>query len=249
MVNNAHFKRPKNILAIELDSTLLGSRQALADFNLYMTKNTKNFALVYITDRVFSKAWRLITEENLFFPDVLITSMGTEIYMAPRFRPSQGWVNKMLLTWDSGKIQSVIEEAVGLLQQNIHSRYHLAYRAETAHFDDTLLKIREAVEAVRLPVEVVTSADQAIFIIPKGTGKVPALCYVQEFYSVKPEQTFVFSGVNDDNIFSKGNKVIVVGKTQSTSKNTIKFNPKEVYYTKAYYASGILEGLKKHGFV
>ncbi len=246
MVDKTQFKRPKNILATELDSTLLGSRQALADFNLYMTKNMKSFALVYITDSVFSKAWQLITEENLLFPDALITSMGTEIYMAPRFRPNQGWANNMP-AWDPVKTQSVISKVTGLMPQKNRSKYYLAYRAENANFDDTAFKIRELIEDAGLPVEVVTATDQTIFIIPEGTGKVPALCYVQRHFRVKPDQTFVCGCVSDDNMFSQGYKVIVVGNTKPISRNSSKFNPKEVYYSKAYYASGILEGLKKHG--
>ncbi|VFU13678.1 hypothetical protein SCFA_2270005 [anaerobic digester metagenome] len=50
-------------------------------------------------------------------------------------------------------------------------------------------------------------------------------------------------------MFIKGFKGIVVGNARPELKNALKFKTREVYFSKSYYASGILEGLKKYGAV
>ncbi|NPV73955.1 MAG: HAD-IIB family hydrolase [Pelotomaculum sp.] len=243
-------KKPRNILATDLDGTLVGNRMALAEFNRYMLKNISNFLLVYVTGRTFSSAWRLILEENLLFPDVLITDVGTEIYLSPRFKHDPIWEKKMSSSWDAGKIRAVIDNVGGLHSQEIYPRFRLAYCTDKAAFKDIALKLSLAVEMAKLPVKVVPSMGHIIDIIPKDAGKGPALCYVREMYSIKKEHTFVCgdSG-NDLSMFLRGFKGIVVGNARPELKQAIKLKSREVYFSKSFYASGILEGLKKYGMV
>ena len=90
----------------------------------------------------------------------------------------------------------------------------------------------------------------AIDLIPACAGKGRALCYVQERCQISKEQTFVCGDSGKDlSMFIKGFKGIVVGNARPELKNALKFKTREVYFSKSYYASGILEGLKKYGAV
>jgi len=250
MEKDIFFKGPKFILATDLDGTLVGNRFALANFNHFMIKNMNKFLLVYITGRTFSSTWQLISEENLLFPDIIITDMGTEIFLAPHFNREQIWEQKMSATWDAAKIRKAIKNVNGLLPQDVHPRFRLAFYTKKALFKETVLKVRLAVEKAKLPIEIVSCMEHIIDIVPAGAGKGYALNHIQELFAIKKENTFVCgdSG-NDLSMFSKGFKGIVVGNALPELKEALKFKSKEIYFSRSKYASGIMEGLKKYGMV
>lgn len=243
-------KGPKHIIATDLDGTLVGNRLALAKFNHFMIKNKNKFLLIYITGRTFSSTWQLILEENLLFPDVMITDVGTEIYIAPRFSREQIWERKMSSSWDTAKIQTAIKGVDGLRPQEIRPRFRLAYFTQKDTFYDTVLKLRVTAEKAKLSVNIVPSMGHIIDIIPGIAGKGLALCHIQQLYAIKKENTFVCgdSG-NDLSMFLIGFKGIVVGNARPELKEALKFKSRDVYFSRSFYASGILEGLIKYGVV
>ena len=250
MIKHAHGKKPKSILATDLDGTLVGSRTAVYDFNRHMIKNMNNFLLVYITGRVFASAWQLITKENLLYPDLLITDMGTEIYIAPHFGLDQGWEQKMRSAWDAAKAQNLVQGLEGLQVREMRSRFRLSLNMDRMIYKNTLLKLHKAVDNSGLPVKIVPVSPDAIDLIPACAGKGRALCYVQERCQISKEQTFVCGDSGKDlSMFIKGFKGIVVGNARPELKNALKFKTREVYFSKSYSASGILAGLKKYGAV
>lgn len=250
MVKHAHGKKPKSIIATDLDGTLVGSRTAVYDFNRHMIKNRNHFLLVYITGRIFASAWQLITKENLLYPDVLITDLGTEIYVAPRFGLDQVWERRMQSTWDAGKTRAAALGLEGLRVRELRPRFRLSFSVDRTAYQITLKRLQQLVDKEGLTVKVVPVSAEVIDLVPASAGKGLALCYVQERCLVEKEQTFVCGDSGKDlSMFIKGFKGIVVGNARPELKKELKLKNREVYFSKSYYASGILEGLKKYGVV
>lgn len=250
MAKSIQTKKPKYILATDLDGTLIGSRKALASFNRYMMKYLNDFLLVYITGRMYASARQIIIKENLIQPDVLVTDVGTEIYTAPGFCPDRAWEKIMASMWDAAETKKTIEDVEGLQPQGVQPRFRLAYHTEKSAFKNIISKLCLKVEMAQLPVKIVPSMGHIIDVIPGGAGKGPALRYIQELYSIKKENTVVCgdSG-NDLSMFFEGRKGIIVGNAQPELKDALKSGLQEVYLARSYHASGILEGLKKYGMI
>lgn len=250
MAKSIQVKKPKFILATDLDRTLIGSRKGLADFNRHMIKYLNDFLLVYITGRMYSSARQIIIKENLIHPDVLVTDVGTEIYTTSLFYPDRAWEKKMVSAWDAAKTKKIIEDVEGLQPQGIQTRFRLAYHTEQNAFKKTVSKLCLKVEMAQLPVKIVPSMGHIIDVIPGCAGKGPALRYIQELYSIKRENTVVCgdSG-NDLSMFFEGCKGIIVGNAQPELKEALKSGLQEVYLARSHHASGILEGLNKYGMI
>lgn len=250
MAKSIPTKKPKYILATDLDGTLIGNRKALADFNRHMIDYLNDFLLVYITGRMYASARQIIIKENLIHPDVLVTDVGTEIYTAPGFCPYRAWEKKMTSTWDAAETKKIIEDVEGLQPQGIQPRFRLAYHTEKSVFKNIVSKLCLKVEMAQLPVKIVPSMGHIIDVIPGGAGKGPALRHIQELYSIKRENTAVCgdSG-NDLSMFFEGCKGIIVGNAQTELKDALESGLQEVYPARSHHASGILEGLKKFGMV
>ncbi len=215
-----------------------------------ISRNRPGVLLLYTTGRTFTSAWRLIAEENILLPDVLITDVGTEIRMSPRYEQDRDWAEIVSLNWDPVAITAIVESSGVLKRQEICPQFRLAYFIEKSVFADTVLQIRHLIEQAHLPVRIVPSMGHIIDIIPRGAGKGEAIHHVREFYGVDKTNVYVCgdSG-NDLSMFSQGFKGIVVGNARDELTGALEHGTADVYFSKGRYASGILEGLQHYGLV
>jgi len=248
MAEKACYKKPKFILATDLDGTLVGNKLALAKFNRYISENNDKFLLIYVTGRTFSSTWQLIAEEKLLYPDVLVTDVGTEIYTSPYYKVDKLWEKKMASSWNAENTKKVIESIEGLVPQKINPRFRLACYISENNSENTVSNLEKAVRKANLPVKLIISSKNLVDIVPKCAGKGSSLRYIQNLYSISKECVFVCgdSG-NDLSMFLEGFKGIVVGNALPELKDALNLRRDNIYFSKSCYASGILEGLKKYG--
>ncbi len=205
------------------------------------------FHLAYVTGRNYRSAIEIIAEENLLQPDILITDVGTEIYLAPDYMLHPEWDKKMSAEWDRQEISLLVENITTLLPQDVYSRYRLAYFTEKNHYQESINELCQAIRAVNLPVQVVPSMGHIIDIIPAKAGKGSALGFIQHLLKIDNAKTIVCgdSG-NDLSLFVRETKGIVVGNAREELKEKLHCS-ENVYFSTLDNAFGILDGLKKYG--
>lgn len=241
--------RKKYLLATDLDGTLIGDKTSLPEFNRLLSHNRFAFLLIYVTGRIFSSAWQLLNDENLLLPDVLITDVGTEIYIAPSYEQDRDWADILSISWDPVTVSAIVESIEALIRQPIFPKFRLSYFVDNSFFYEAVLLLQNLVRKANLPVQVIPSMGCIVDIIPQRAGKGEALNYVRDLCGVDRKDVFVCgdSG-NDLSMFSQGFKGILVGNARDELKNALKRH-KEVYFSKERYASGILEGLRYYGLI
>jgi sucrose-6F-phosphate phosphohydrolase len=241
---------PEYILATDLDGTLVGCEQSLQKLNLLIGKQRPKILLVYITGRMFSSAWQLVKAEGLLMPDIVISDVGTEIHVAPKFIRNAGWETKMGSTWKIGETRSLLSDVKNLIPQPVHPKFRLSYTTDGRNFNNVLSQLYEVKHQLRIPIEIVPSLGHIIDILPEGAGKGPALRFVQQMYDVATQRVFVCgdSG-NDYSMFIHGFQGIVVGNACPDFKQQLKATSGCIHFAKAHYAAGILEGLQTYGLL
>lgn len=204
--------------------------------------------MAYITGRNYRSATELIAEENLLQPNILITDVGTEIYLAPDYILHPEWDKKMSAEWDRQEITLLVENITTLLPQNVYSCYRLAYFVEHNDYLESVNILCQAISAANLPVQVVPSMGYIIDIIPVQAGKGSALGFIQNLLKIDNSKTIVCgdSG-NDLSLFVRGTKGIVVGNARAELKKALN-SCENIYFSSMNNAFGILDGLKKYGF-
>ncbi|WP_236860263.1 HAD-IIB family hydrolase [Candidatus Formimonas warabiya] len=249
-MSDNHIKRnPRYLLATDLDGTLVGSKPGQTVFKELFLRHKHLFHLAYVTGRNFRSAWGLIAEEKLLHPDILITDVGTEIYLAPDYILHPEWDKKMSVNWNRQKISARIEKITTLKPQNIDSPYRLAYFTEEKDYQEAIHELNQIIRGTNLGVEIVPSMGHIIDIIPAQGGKGPALRYMQHLLKIERDRTIVCgdSG-NDLSMFAGGAKGIVVGNAKEELKEKLHGFP-SVYFSALDHAFGILEGLKEYGVI
>ncbi|MDT8903505.1 HAD-IIB family hydrolase [Anaeroselena agilis] len=239
---------PEYLLATDLDGTLVGCRQSLGTLNRVIKRHRSRILLVYITGRLFSSARRLVESDGLLTPDVLVSDVGTEIHVAPKFIRNAGWETKIGSTWNPAEIRSLFANVNNLIMQPIRPRFRLSYTTDSGNHKAVLAQLCEMKRELKLPVEIISSLGRIIDVLPEGAGKGPALRFVQKMRDVADHQVIVCgdSG-NDYSMFVQGFRGIVVGNACPDFRRQLTGTEGGVHFASAHYAAGILEGLQNFG--
>ncbi len=84
----------------DLDQNLLGDKSALKAFSELIRQNRKCISFGIATGRTLNSALQVIRRNKIPQPDVLITSLGTEIYYAPNLIGDAAWTRHIDHLWD-----------------------------------------------------------------------------------------------------------------------------------------------------
>ncbi|ANU24326.1 HAD-IIB family hydrolase [Planococcus donghaensis] len=226
-----------HLLATDLDGTLVGDKYSLqALFNFY-DNQTYEVSLIYITGRHYQSALSLITEENLPVPDVLITDVGTAIYIGDSLEQDLAWSQHLEQSWLPQKIDTVARQIPGLVSQELPITNRCSYYAT----DETVVEaFRTALDQAEISYKLIYSGGRDVDILPAGSGKGQALQYILNKYQLDEAKLLVAgdSG-NDTEMLTLGFPSVIVGNAQPELLEQQK-HP-SIYRATNSYAGGIHE--------
>lgn len=223
------------VLATDLDNTIVSPDVPHQDLWDYFQDDTPS--LIYITGRHHGSAMRLIEEEGLPVPDVLVCDVGASIYAGPGLELDEEWAAQLQLDDFETVHQLAVE--LGLTSQNLPTQWRLAYFATPEQADS----LRSAIEAQDLHVNMIYSGGRDLDILPVDVDKGRALQYVLK--ACKHSSTVVVSGdsENDLSLFQLGYPAIGVGNA-CDSIRAMQHLP-HVYIAENHAAHGVKEVWEK----
>lgn len=201
-----------HLLATDLDGTLVGDREGLNSLLEFYEKQEYAVSLIYITGRHFQSALSLIKEEDLPFPDVLVTDVGTEIHFSPSFEKDVDWESRMLQEWQPEKIDQLAASIEGLEKQDLPVTNRCSFFADSS---DTVDAFERLLESEGIPHKMIFSGGRDLDILPADSGKGAALRYIIDKFSVHDARILVAgdSG-NDKEMLTMGLPSVIVGNAQ-----------------------------------
>jgi sucrose-6-phosphatase len=237
------------LLVTDLDNTLVGDEAALVQLNEWLidARAEKHVLLVYSTGRSLESYRQLCTETPLLSPDVLVTSVGTEIYSGSFDDPDPQWSLKLQQNWDRSCIQDIAARFDALISQpNPEQRpFKVSYFLEPALAPQAMAELSEALQSQGLSTQLVYSGGKDLDILPQSANKGKALEFVQAQFGMGAEKTIACGDSGNDIALFGENRGIIVGNAQVELLDWHHQNPAPLRYrAKAHYANGILEGLR-----
>jgi len=247
---------PPLLIVTDLDSTLLGDNTSLKEFNRLFQQHSKSYGskLVYATGRSLILYQELKSEVDLLPPDMLITSVGSEIYNTNRVRDINinrvrdiGWENIISQDWD---VEIVKEIAHGYQQlrpqpESEQGPFKVSFLLDPGH--QTILEDLKTELITRdIQAQIIYSSDRDVDVLPRRSGKGNALRYILEKPDMSPNRTVVCgdSG-NDIALFTENTFGIIVGNARTELIEWYSKNQRaNLYRAKSNCATGILEGLR-----
>jgi sucrose-phosphate synthase len=238
----------KKLMITDIDNTLIGDQDNLYRLLEILEKNRRNLAWGVATGRSLELTLEAMTEYNIPMPDILICSVGTEMYYGPDLRMDKGWQTHISHMWKPESIKQTLKAFDALVFQEAEGQrsHKISYYLDNK--DNILQHITEALENNKLRCQIIYSHGQFLDILPHRASKGKAVNYLQYKYEFLPRYVMVAgdSG-NDEDMLEGKTRGLIVGN-HSDELNHLKNKPR-IYFAQAEYAAGIIEGLHHYGII
>jgi sucrose-phosphate synthase len=236
------------LFVTDIDHTLIGEDNTHLKALLRALKaNRPTVGFVVATGRSIESAKDHLKEYGVDGVDVLITSVGAEIYYGPRLQQSRSWESHIAARWEPAKIRRALRALPYLTYQEeaTQRRFKISYYMEPGK--DRLAEVHNRLLNKKCKYNLVYSHDQYLDILPYRASKGKAmrfLCYKWEI----PLRNIVVAGDSgNDEEMLRGEPSAIVVANYSTELDALR-KSKHVYFAKQPCAGGILEGLQKYRF-
>ncbi|MDA8870475.1 HAD-IIB family hydrolase [Rhizobiaceae bacterium] len=237
-----------HLLVCDIDNTLTGEPSSLARLRGWLA-DRPDTAFGIATGRSLNSALELIENWKLPAPDVMITSVGSEIYWPTDrslrdIRADESWPPASQSNWDADGMRVVLAgfEGVTLQPAREQRRFKLSYFLD----DATMVpRIRQALNEASFEFEIIHSHGQYLDLLPRGVCKGHAIEHAAARFGIPMAEVMAAgdSG-NDRSMLERVGRPIVVGN-HTAELHDLKGRA-EPYYARSSFAAGVLEGVEQH---
>ncbi len=234
-------------LISDIDNTLVGHKKSLKGLTNWVDKNKANCIFGVATGRPLESALQILKANQVNVPDVLITSVGSEIHYGKKLVPDTGWSAHIRYMWRKDDLKKALSHFPGLTLQAPENQreFKLSYLAKPDGMPP-LSDIQNHLRQCNLHAQLIYSHEEFLDVLPVRASKGHAIRYLAYKWGL-PLEKFVVAGDsgNDIEMLIGDTRAIVVG---NYSQELEKLRHREhIYFASQHYAAGILEGLVHYG--
>ncbi|KAK9824654.1 hypothetical protein WJX72_012101 [[Myrmecia] bisecta] len=270
------------MLVSDLDGTMVGDGEfadaATTEFSSYWEDNAAlcGSVLVYNTGRSLGQFMALFQEKAgaLALPDVLITAVGTKIFLLDTKNQSRGqasaehwkedlqWSRRLDQGWDLNQVKRIAgdvvqryenDNAAHWLDKGIEHPHRIALSVRCDKLADIAGSLQASFSQAGLQVRIIVSGTgdwRYVDCVSIKGGKLEALEYVRTLFSVPRERCVAAGDSGNDILMLEGaNPAVVVGNAQPELLKWLVQQQQtgRIVYTDAHMARGIMEGISRLG--
>ncbi len=245
------FAELEKMLITDIDDTLVGDDVALRKFIDVIEKHRDTVGFGVATGRSLELVGDILKEKDIPTPDVIISSVGTEIYYGPdldNLSSDSGWRSHISYQWKPQRIKEILSQFDFLeLQDRDGERdFKISYNMEPN--DDHLAQIHQHLTGNKLRYQLIFSHGAFLDILPQRASKGRAIRYLGNKWDITPENTLVAGDSGNDYEMLLGKRLAVVVGNHSPEIESLRGN-RRVYFADNNYAAGILEGIRHYRFL
>jgi sucrose-6F-phosphate phosphohydrolase len=231
----------RRLLVSDLDGTLLGDPAALARFARWLDDERDSVVVAYASGRRLDSVREAVDREGLPEPDVVISSVGTEIHDAAG-RAWPGWLEGL----DPGhgdQARAALRDAPGLTLQAVEHQtpFKASFDAPSLGVEG-LARVAAGLSAAGMVASIVYSVDRFLDVLPRAAGKGPATRFLASALGIDDADVLTFgdSG-NDLDMLRAGFRGTIVANARP---ELLAAAPHWVYRSPRTFADGVLDGIR-----
>ena len=234
----------------DLDQNLLGDPKSMGEFASFIRDNKKCICFGIATGRRMDSALNLLKRNKIPLPDVLISSLGTEIHYAPNLTRDTAWREHIDHLWKPERIKRILNEVTGLrLQPKIEqSRFKISYYIDPTIAPD-ISEINKLFHQHDITINISFSFGQFLDIVPVRASKGLALRWFSEQWNIPLENTLTAGGSGADEDMMRGNTLAVVVANRHEEELSDLVDIERIYFSKSPFAAGIMEAIDHYDFL
>ena len=251
-LNAFHFREEvKKMLVTDIDNTLIlpeNDNPGLKELIAKLNQREKGTVFALASGRNLDLVKQAIEKYHLPLPDIIISSVGSEIFYAcPDFIEDKGWASFLKKHWKREVIVKQLENVswLRLQEEEAQKEFKVSY-----YYDEKIYKekeLREILAKIWHQINIVKSHGTFMDILPKKASKGHAIIFLCHKWSIPIDQVYAAgdSG-NDLDMFRGPIKGTIVGNHAAELAD---LKPhKNLFFATQEAAAGISEGLDHYGF-
>jgi sucrose-phosphate synthase len=232
-----------------IDNTLIGgSNEHLSELVTLLQENKECIGFGLATGRTIESATAYLEKHRVPLPDILVTSVGAEIYYGKNLHAGRGWRTHISAKWDREKIAALLKDVSFLKYQkdDVQRRFNISYEMKPGK--DRLAMIHERLLKNQCRYNLIYSQNRYLDILPYRASKGKAIRYLSYKWEI-PLKNFLACGDsgNDEEMLRGEPRGVVVGNYSPELKKLKGI--RGIYFARQKYSAGILEGIKQYQFI
>ncbi len=240
------------IIITAIDGTLIGDEPGLRALMNRLDSAGQHAAFGVATARRVEDAIKVLREWNLPTPDLLITSMGSEIYYGhdgKNLQQDHNWQHHINYRWEPEKLHIAMLGIDGIrLQSRSRQRtFKISYNVEP----DKMPKVRELQRHLRkldLHANLIYSHQKYLDLLPIRVSKGLAIRFIALKWGLPLERFLVVGDSGNDVEMLLGDTLAVIVGNHSRELIKLKGKPR-VHFVHGANAWGVLEGIEYYNFL
>jgi sucrose-phosphate synthase len=238
----------KMMLISDIDNTLVGDKNALTELVPWLREHAGSVGFGIATGRPLASAVTILKKNRVPLPDILITSVGSEINYGPELTPDLGWANHIRHQWRRDDLLEAMRDIPGLHLQAAENQreFKISYIVTPGQMPP-LAEISRQLHALKLQAQLIYSCDEFLDILPLRASKGHAIRYLAYKWGLPLKSFLVAGDSGNDSEMLVGDTLAVVVGNHSPELEALR-GLEQVYFAEKHYAAGIMEGLKHYGF-
>jgi len=237
------------ILVSDIDNTLIGDEQALYRLldAVHSTEGKVGFGVA--TGRSIESTMNILQQWKVPTPDLLITSVGSEIHYGYRMVEDSDWHRHINYRWHPAAIKKAMRRFPGLKMQTAaeQRKFKISYNVDPAKMPP-IRELSAILRQLDLHVKLVYSHQAYLDILPIRASKGLAVRYIAMKWGIPADRILVAGDSGNDEEMLRGNTLGVVVGNYSKELGKLKGRDR-IFFAQQHFANGIREGMEYYGFL
>ncbi|TVP79137.1 MAG: HAD-IIB family hydrolase [Puniceicoccaceae bacterium] len=236
------------LVIADIDNTLTGDDDAMHDFFRLISEAEEHVGFGIATGRRYEDVMQLMTDNDFPNPEVLITSVGTEIYYGKNYTLDTSWRKHIDFRWEPEKIREVLGQVEGLYIQedNEQSKFKISYKVDFS-IAPKLAQLKRILREQGIRAKCIVSLNMFLDIIPSRAGSGISIRHMAYKWGFPLEHILIAGDSGNDEEMLAGSTLGVVVGNYSQELEKLRKYPR-VYFAGQNHAAGIIEGIKYYNF-
>jgi sucrose-phosphate synthase len=236
-------------LFTDLDQTMLCSREGLEPFVETLYQHRNQFGYGIATGRRLDSALQMIKRQGLPYPDVLITSLGTEISYGRDLVKDGSWATHIDYLWKPRLIRRLITGMEGIKpqRQDQQSYFKISFYIDPK-IAPTVEEITTLLHQHEVTANIIQSFGQFLDIVPIRAGKGYAMRWYAERAGIPVDRILAAGGSGADEDMMRGNTLAVVVANRHHEELSDLIDIDGIYFAENPCAAGMLEAIEYYDF-
>ena len=238
-----------HFIITDIDNTLIGEQNDHLDELIdVLKKHRKTIGFGVATGRTVDSTRKYLEKFGVHSPDIIISSVGAEIYYGKNIHSGRGWAAHISAKWNRKKIVDTLKDLPFLTYQEEATQRQFKVSYNMRPGKDRLEKIHERLLRNKCRYMLIYSHDTYVDILPYRASTGKAVRYLSYKWEIPLNNFLVCGDSGNDEEMLRGETLGAVVGNYSPELAKLK-GQRKIYFAKQKYAGGILEAIQHYKFI